>query len=127
MNNVVGSDGYKQWNLGGNVGWEAFNFGLAYLQDNGGVSNNIDGNKTWDAGVDYTTGPYKLGFSYLNNKLALDSATNKANTDRYTGGMVYTYGPGMTFRGSVSYVKTALPTVSDVTATDVLVGTQINF
>jgi len=126
-NDVMGSDGFKQWNLGGNVGWEAFNFGLAYLQDNGGVSDNIDGNKTWDAGVDYTTGPYKLGFSYLNNKLELDSATNKADTDRYTGGLVYTYGPGMTFRGSVSYVKTALPTVSDVTATDVLVGTQINF
>lgn len=125
--NSVGSASFKQWDLGGNLGWEAFNFGLAYLQDNGGVSNSTDGNKTWDLGVDYTTGPYKLGFSYFNNKMQLDSATAKANTDRYTGGVVYSYGPGMTFRGSVSYVKTALPTVSDVTATDVLLGTQINF
>lgn len=126
-NVLPGTAAFKQWDLGGNVGWEAFNFGVAYLQDNGGVASSTDGNKTWDLGVDYTTGPYKLGFSYFNNKLQLDSATQKANTDRYTGGVVYSYGPGMTFRGSVSYVKTALPAVSDVTATDVLVGTQINF
>jgi len=99
---------------------------LVYTQDNGGQTQG-DNNKTWDAGVDYTTGPYKLGLSYLNNKIQLDSTVNEADTTRYTGGLVYTYGPGMTFRGSVSYVKTALPTVSDVTATDVLLGTQINF
>jgi outer membrane protein OmpU len=121
-----GFDPFKQWDLGGNVGWEAFNFGLAYVQDNGGQTQG-DNNKTWDAGVDYTTGPYKLGFSYLNNKMQLDSTVQEADTDRYTGGVVYSYGPGMTFRGSVSYVKTALPNVSDVTATDVLVGSQINF
>ena len=135
-----GFQSWKQWDLGANVGWEAFNFGLAYLTDNGGQTQN-DGNRTWDAGIDYTTGPYKLGFSYLNNKLDLNSpgggggvvaSGTAAETARYTGGLVYTYGPGMTFRGSVSYIHTALPAVSGVatsavTATDVLLGTQINF
>jgi hypothetical protein len=121
-------DAWHQWNVGANVGWEAFNFGLAYRTDNGGRSGGIDNDKTWVAGVDYTTGPYKLGFSYLNDKLNLDSTVNQADSTRYTGGLVYTYGPGMTFRGSVSYINTDLPTgTSNVKATDVLLGTQINF
>ncbi|MBZ5636913.1 MAG: porin [Acidobacteriia bacterium] len=131
---LSGLDSFKQWNFGANIGWEAFNFGAAYLKDNGGqggVPGVDDSNKTWVAGVDYTTGPYKLGFSYLNNSMNLDSSVATADTSRYTGGLVYTYGPGMTFRGSVSYVTTGLPNVgvatSDVTATDVLLGTQINF
>ena len=45
-------------------------------------------------------------------------------------GVVYTYGPGMTFRGSVGCVTVPmkLPQGADnVNATDVLLGTQINF
>jgi outer membrane protein OmpU len=52
------------------------------------------------------------------------------DTNRYAGGVVYTYGPVMTFRGSVGYVHTTIPDEQGgghVNATDVLLGTQINF
>lgn len=121
-------DSWKEWNFGANVGWTAFNFGTAYTQDNGGRNTGNSDSKTWVVGGDYTTGPYKLGVSYLDNKLELDSPTQQAHSHRYTGGLVYTYGPGMTFRGSVSYVATHMPTgTSNITGTDVLLGSQINF
>ena len=47
-------------------------------------------------------------------------------TDRYTGGVVYTFGPGMTFRGSVSYIETEQAN-QEVESTNVLLGTQIKF
>ncbi|MBP7720897.1 MAG: hypothetical protein KA155_00005, partial [Alphaproteobacteria bacterium] len=52
--------------------------------------------------------------------------------DRYTGGVVYTYGPGMTFRGSISHaefenVAGITGGATDADATSVVIGTQINF
>jgi outer membrane protein OmpU len=110
-------DSYHQWNLGGNLNFAAFNFGVVYTESNGGLdSNGLD--RTWDLGADYTTGPFKLGVSWLNNHEGLGQGTTLAagglsdgalKTNRYAGGVVYTYGPGMTFRGSVGYVKTDVP------------------
>ena len=71
-------------------------------------------------GIDYTTGPYKLGASYLNNE------SGAVEHDRWTAGAVYTYGPGMTFRGSVSYLD-GENGASDADGTALLLGTQINF
>jgi hypothetical protein len=73
----------------------------------------------------YTTGPFKLGASYLNNDIE-----DTLETDRYTGGVTYTYGPGMSFRGSVSYIDHEVDGSlggGDADATSVLLGTQINF
>ena len=86
----------------------------------------------------HSGGPFKLGFSYLNNHEGLgDTAlvnNGTLDTNRYAGGVVYTYGPGMTFRGSVGWVRSTLPGVqlgvndpTHVHATDLLFGTQINF
>jgi len=129
-------DSYHEWNAGADVTWAAFNLGAVYTQNNGGVHH--DGNdRTWVLGADYTTGPFKLGVSWLNNHqglgdgptLAAGGADNgQIRTNRYAGGVVYTYGPGMTFRGSVGYVKSELPQDADsIKGTDVLLGTQINF
>ncbi|MEZ5918987.1 MAG: porin [Alphaproteobacteria bacterium] len=55
-----------------------------------------------------TTGPFKLGLSYYDseNTLGLEGV----DTKRYSGGVVYTYGPGMTLRGSVARANmTAYP------------------
>ena len=59
---------------------------------------------------------------------------------RYAGGVTYTYGPGMTFRGSIGYIEhegdgiggvtdsTGTTTnVDDAEATYFALGTQINF
>ena len=77
-------------------------------------------------GVDYTVGAIKFGASYF------DQETDDAGLDvtRYTGGVVYTAGPGLSFRGSVSQVELedeGFGFGSDVDATSVLGGIQINF
>ena len=57
---------FHQWNLGAAFTWQQLGLGVAYTDDNGGIDANGK-NRTWVAGVDWTTGPFKLGASYLNN------------------------------------------------------------
>mgnify|MGYP001264972474 CR=1 FL=1 len=75
-------------------------------------------------GVDYTTGPFKLGASYFDQE---NSFTTTTDTVRYSGGVTYTYGPGMTFRGSIGYIEHDVTGAADVDATYVTLGTQVNF
>lgn len=111
-------DDFSEWNVGLDLDIGAFGVGAAYTESNLGV----DANEDWETvvlGADYTTGPFKVGASYLNSEV--DSVVE---LERYTAGVVYTYGPGMSFRGSLGYQD---EDVSDVDATVVSVGTQINF
>jgi outer membrane protein OmpU len=134
-------DDFNQWNLGAALTWQQFGLGAADTHDNGGLHDNGD-NRTWVVGVDYTTGPFKIGASYLNNHEDLGEtntvgtttvSNGTLDTTRWAGGVVYTCGPGMTFRGSVGFVKSDLPdeqgplTDDTLSATAVLLGTQINF
>lgn len=112
---------YSEWNIGADLDIGAFGVGAVYTENNIGVENSDD-SETWVVGADYTTGPFKLGVSYLNNDFA-----DTIETDRITGGVVYTYGPGMTFRGSVQHVEHDIDGGDDGDATSVLLGTQINF
>ncbi len=138
---VVGSlDDREVWNVGVDFDWKAFGLGAAYTDDDMGLEGNSD-RETWVVGLDYTTGPYKLGASYYSQDLELDGISGVAGsqeleTDRWTAGVVYTYGPGMTFRGSISVIDHDLPGATaagagagdpDFDATSVLLGTQINF
>lgn len=114
-------DDFQEWNVGLDIDVAAFGLGVVYTENNNGQDTN-DENDTIVVGLDYTTGPFKLGASYLNN----DNDNTDVETDRYTGGVVYTYGPGMTFRGSISHIEHDT-TGADMDATSFLVGTQINF
>lgn len=107
----------EEWNAGVDLDIGAFGLGAIYTN----FDDNTSDVDTWVVGGDYTTGPYKLGISYLN-----EDGDDEINLDRYTGGVVYTYGPGMTFRGSVAYTERDDSTVDD-DATTVTLGTQINF
>jgi outer membrane protein OmpU len=143
-------DNFKQWNLGADVNVSAFGLGVIYTQNNQAMTNNNE--KTWVGGGDYTTGPFKLGVSWLNDKMdgvGPGSTTNLSTgvvtfgdvkTNRYSGGVVYTFAPGMSFRGSVGVLRTdggdgTIATtgthnstgVPDVDAVYGLLGTQINF
>jgi len=128
------ADDFNQWNAGLNLNWGAFNLGGVYTRDNGGISDNGE-NRTWVVGLDWTTGPFKIGGSYLNNKEDLGTAATvdagDVQNNRWAAGVVYTYGPGMTFRGSVGWTNSdtneTAAVVGDYKATDVLLGTQINF
>jgi outer membrane protein OmpU len=133
------TDDVTTWNVGMNLGFGPFNVGAAYLKsDNGDISHSADGTakaaantnsdtKTWVLGADYTTGPWVLGASYLNQDQ--EHGAVDLDSKRYSAGVTYTYGPGMTFRGSVHHVDSDVNTagVADFDATSFVLGTQINF
>ena len=122
---VFFTDDFSAWNVGVDLDIGAFGIGAIYTENNNG-QDVADKNETWVVGGDYTTGPFKLGVSYLNNDVDA-GVTNYTELDRYTAGVVYSYGPGMTFRGSVGYNDVDGSTTGDDDATTVTVGTQINF
>jgi predicted porin len=120
------TQGADEWNLGADLDIGAFGLGAIYKKVDGDAASVLNTDvKTWAVGTDYTTGPFKIGASYLNN-----DAKTGANSvsDRYAAGVVYSYGPGMTFRGSVGYTEADRVTAGkNNDATTVTVGTQVNF
>jgi len=117
-------DDVEAWDAGIDFDFGPFGLGVAYLTDDQGLKNNdID---TLVVGADYVTGPFKLGASYMNQDQENGAGVAETETDRFTGGVVYTFGPGMTFRGSVSYIETEQANI-EVESTNVLLGTQIKF
>ena len=90
------NDAFKEWNIGAAFTWQQFGIGALYTRDNGGLQH--DGlNRTWVAGIDWTTGPFKLGFSYLNNHEGLGDVTlaggvsnGSLDTTRWAPGVIYT-------------------------------------
>lgn len=112
---VTAEDEYDGWNIGLDLDIAAFGIGAAYVNEE---QNNVDVD-TIVVGADYTTGPFKFGASYYN--LDVDGG---ADLDRYTGGVNYEYGPGMSLRGSISYTD---EDTTDTDSTAVVIGTQINF
>lgn len=122
---VISRDDRQSWNVGLDLDIAAFGLGVAYVEDDLGT-NGMSDRDTLVVGADYTNGPWKLGVSYYNQDQEL-FGTDEIETDRYTGGVIYTYGPGMTFRGSISYIDHEAATFADTEATSVLLGTQINF
>lgn len=120
-------DTFEEWNVGLDLGYGPYGLGAVYTENNGGLAFGND-SKTFVLGTNYETGPYKLGASWLHNTHE-ESATEEIKTNRLTGGLVYTYGAGLTFRGSVSYVTADAPSTlgNDVDGTAVTLGTQILF
>jgi outer membrane protein OmpU len=124
---AAGQDDLDEWNLGADFDIGAFGVGAAYTQSNGGVDDDGDID-TWVVGADYTVGPYKIGASYLDvSDEDFDGAGTEGDVDRVAGGVVYSYAPGMTFRGSIQHTNVDLDGADEVDGTAVLLGTQINF
>lgn len=122
----VGEDDLTAWNVGGAVTFGGFGVGAVYTENDNGIDPEEETN-IWVLGADYTTGPWKLGASwYSREDEDFGGAGDDLDTDRYAGGVTYTYGPGMTFRGSVHYIDHEL-NASDMDATTFLLGTQVNF
>ncbi len=122
---LAGSDDFDQWNVGANVGFGAFGIGASYLDSEGGAAAADVESDTIVAGVDYTTGPYKLGVSYLTTETEAAGVTT-VDADRYTAGVIYEWGPGMTFRGAVQYQENDVA-AGDADGTQVTLGTQLEF
>ena len=119
------SDNIEEWNVGLDVDAGPFGIGAIYTEGDNGTASRSDVD-TIVVGIDYTTGPFKFGASYFTQDDETASTTVDLETDRYTGGVIYTAGPGLSFRGSVSQIEHELGT-ADADATSVLGGVQINF
>lgn len=115
-----------EWNAGVDLDIGAFGLGAIYKEVDGDATSALANDvETWAVGTDYTTGPFKIGASYLNQDA---DTTAETVTDRYAAGVVYSYGPGMTFRGSVGYTEADnVAAGKSEDATTVTVGTQVNF
>ena len=112
------------WNVGLNLGFGPFGVGVAYVADDLGLDGANEADRdTLVVGLDYTTGAFKVGASYYNQ-----DNDNGIEYDRYTAGVTYEYGPGMTFRGSIQQVEVDNVTgTADADGTALLLGTQVNF
>ena len=127
-----GDDDREVFNVGLDLDISAFGLGVVYMEDNVAEdsSASVDDQETIVVGADYTTGPFKLGLSWMSVDNTL--GVKDLDTERYTGGVVYNYGPGMSFRGSVSYIEhedtdIGGTGINEVEATSFVLGTQINF
>lgn len=108
-----------QWNAGAQVNIAGFTVGAAYFTHDLGAGVDRD---TWTAGVNYGFGPYTVGASYLNTEVGTDEA------DRILVGGSYTYGPGLTFNGSVHFYNIDSPVAANENdATVVTLGTTVKF
>lgn len=124
------TDDRQAWNVGLDLDIGPFGIGAAYLNDDHGSLDSVNGvaqdtvaeEDTFVVGADYTTGPFVIGASYLNSDY-----DDVVDIDRYSGGVTYEYGPGMTFRGSIAYVNADIDGADEVDATSIVLGTQVNF
>jgi outer membrane protein OmpU len=118
------NDDREQWNAGLDFNIGAFGVGAVYTHDNLGADNRDQ--EQWLLGVDYTMGNYVLGASYLDQANEVTSTTD-IDTQRYTGGVTYKYGPGVDFRGVVSHINHDVDGGLDIDGTAVMLGTSITF
>ena len=130
---TAGNEDRDAWNAGIDLDFAAFGLGVAYLHDDNGVATDGD-TSILVVGADYVTGPYTFGVSYYDREdeaaaTAVNSTGSELDTTRYTGGVSYSYGPGMDFRGSIAYIESETAAAGDVErdAYQIAVGTVISF
>lgn len=123
---AANEDDLNAWNVGAAVTFGAFGVGLVYTENDQGADTTDRDAETWVLGADYTTGPWKLGASWMTRDDENFAGTDELDTDRYSGGVTYTYGPGMSFRGSIHHIDHEVG-ASDMDATTFLIGSQVNF
>lgn len=136
----LGSKNLETWDGGLNFTWQQFSLGGAYRWSNTGTAsdaaNSSPSARIWDVGLGWDNGPWHAGASYFDDKLdgnayglAAPAAGHELTLRRETVGGGYTFGPGMTFRGSVALLQANDHVVGTThpDQTQVTLGTDINF
>lgn len=124
-NDAVLEDDLAAWNIAAAATYKKFGVGAVYTENNQGAEPDKDAS-ILVLGADYAAGSWKFGTSWYSREDENFSGTTDLDTDRYSIGTTYTYGPGMTFRGSVHYIDHEVGT-ADMDATTFLIGSQVNF
>jgi len=141
------TEGVDTYNVGANVMFQNFSLGGSYKLSSseltadtvvgatGLVSSDIEA-ETYVIGGAYDNGPYHVGVSYLDQTYtrdAINAAADLAATDtsyagaekeidRLTIGGGYSFGPGITFRGSIGWGTVETKSVAAATLTN---GTNV--
>jgi len=135
----LGTKDVETWDAGLNFTWQQFSLGGAYKWSNTGTSDTVaTGNSDyyiWDVGLGWDNGPWHAGASYYyahydNNAYSFGAPLGDwLELQREALGGGYTFGPGMTFRGSVDLLQADDHAVGShhPDQTMVSLGTDINF
>lgn len=118
-------DDLTAWNVAAAGTYNGFSIGVVYTENDQGTEPEKESH-ILVLGADYKSGPWKFGTSWYKREDMNFSGTTDLDTDRYSGGVTYTYGPGMTLRGSVHYIDHKLG-INDMDATTFLIGSQVSF
>lgn len=122
------SEDRTAWNVGADFNIGAWGLGAVYTKDDLGELGGEDSDQTqWVLGVDYSFDNIVLGASYLNQDN--EFGDDEIDTDRFTGGVTWKYGPGIDFRGVVTHVDHDVDAAlgDDVSGTALMLGTSISF
>lgn len=129
-NNTAGGAEPEGWNVGFNLAWNQFSFGAVYLDEEDRYGTAGVDTKTWVVGAAWDNGPYHVGASYLNREDDFGGGTD-FDSWRVAVGGGYTFGPGMSFRGSIAWGETANAASGNASSegdfTQVTIGTDIRF
>lgn len=124
-NAAAGGAEPETWNLGANVAWNAFSFGAVWREQEDTFGFAGLDTTTWVVGAAWDNGPWHVGASYIDRN---DDFGGGVETDSWRAalGGGYTFGPGMTFRGTIAWGEEDAGAVS-ANATQVTLGTDISF
>ena len=128
-----GSDEMVTWNTAANLGWKEFSIGAAYKHSNTGVSGPNTDQTIKVAGIAWDQKPWHLGASYYDltfdaNAFSIGLADD-LEVKRTTVGGSYLLGPGISLRGTFSWLDVDNGTNSavDPQQTQLAIGTDVNF
>jgi len=129
LNAAVDSSSPAMYNVGANVGFSGWKVGAAYTHNNNKQAGANNTDKSYVFGVSYEMGAYNLGASYFHNTQE-DGAATKDKLKRIVAGATYTYGPGLTFKGSVhhyNYSDGGNAVANENKGWAIVLGTGVNF
>lgn len=122
---AAGEDDLHSWNAGMALNYQGWGAGVSYTENDNGRRTDTD-THILVIGADYKTGAWKLGASWYGRTDENFAGGAALDTDRFSLGAGYTYGPGMNLRGSWHYIDHEVG-AAEMDATTLLLGTQINF
>ncbi len=108
--NAQGKDGVQEYAFGTQLAYAGFTVGGSYrkLNSDAGANNTavLPESRTWDAGIQYASGPYAVSLFYFNSKSA--GTQNVAGDDEFTVYQLsgkYALGPGVDVLATIGHAE----------------------
>lgn len=121
----VGESDLNSWNAAVALRYRDIGVGVSYTENDNGRRADTD-TEILVIGADYKMGSWRLGASWYGRTDENFAGGAALDTDRYSLGAGYTYGPGMSLRGSWHYIDHETR-AADMDATTLLLGTHVTF